>query len=587
MVENSSTDYKPNSERISRHAAVLSCAAVLALLVQLSAGACLAGGRTERYYDVRIAGNTALASREIRELLPADTADGFVLEDLEAALPSVADRYKRLGYWGAELSLTVDADAGCPQLNIFEGDQVLLSHIGFEGNRVNSDAELSRRLSLRPGMVLTQEQLERDVESLLLLYGTQGYPFARVSPTGFRFADGLAFTLCVDEGEQVRLTGLQIEGNRTTRSGYIAWQIGMQSGVVYSSDFAAEGRSALERTGLFEEVGEFRVMRAGAVGEYHLLVPVTEKRVNQFSGVLGYGSEPRIVSGALDLVLGNIGGSGRRAALHWYRRDHSRSQFRVSYTHPWILGVPAELIARVGHEVDDPTYLLTSFSLGVGSGLRRGLEQAVLFGFERTVYGNSNIIRRDKTTVSLEIGSGGTVADGTAGIPPARLRGEVRLGSVREVRPSGTTTGRSAALHVDGSIVPARWNTWAWRLDFSAGKAYDSEGVIKPDDLFRVGGTRTLRGYREEQFKVESYGLLRAELHYGFSGGASVYPFVNCAAFTSSRYLGETAGWSFKCGYGVGLGVPSRMGFVTVGIGCSQKDPLHQAKMHVAIEKQF
>jgi outer membrane protein insertion porin family len=540
------------------------------------------------WYDVRVEGNSALSSREILETTGVDVASGISLEELTGALPGVANRYGSLGYWQAELSTSIDSDEDCLVITVDEGSLVLLSEVLVEGNRVFNELELRQVLTLRPGMVLTRNGLEQDIAALLEFYEQQGYPFAVVIPEKFSLNDGLQFTLRVEEGEEVRLAGIHVTGNTTTKSSFIARQMDIRGGQKYTRDHMETARAALWRTGLFDQIGEFGVGRVPNSDEFQLIVPVVEKQVNRFSGILGYGSDPKTVSGMLDLALGNVGGKGRKVGLHWFRRNRSRSQFRASYTHPWIVGFPVELIARFRHEVDDPNYLLTAASLGVGSGLREGMKRALLVGFERTVYGHDGLVRRDKTSLVLEIGYGKPSLYRSDSLRRANVHGAAQYSSVEEVSTSGTRNGSNVRLSIDGSVAPLARERWICVLDFSGGKSYDSQGLIRPDDLFRIGGTQTLRGFREEQFRVESYAIVRAELHRLFIGNAgSLYPFVDCAAYTGSKYLGDTAGWRTKCGYGVGLGMPSRMGVVTVGIGCAGSWILDNAKLHLAVEKAF
>jgi len=588
VTESWFTGSRPSSGRFSKAAAWI----VLAFSIALGSADPAHGGdprdsSVRLSSGVEIRGNRVLTEREIREVMGLGAESGSGLGGLQDALRRLEDEYRSLGYWGAGFKLERDRTSGKPVLWIQEGNRIVVEEVEIKGNRAVPEERLRALMRLRSGRALTAKDLEADIEGILRYYEENGFPFAGVRPTGFTLAGGLRFALDVDEGPRVRIGGVVFEGNETAKSDYLLRQSGFEPGETYSASRMEEARAALENTGLFEALGDFRLVRSPTGRDFDLIVPVVERRVNEFSGALGYGGGPGVISGVVDLLLGNISGRGRKAAVHWFRADETYSRFSLSYLHPWPLGLPVQVSGKLKHEVDEPSYIANSLSLGLGSGLRGRLTRTVSFRVEQTVYGTEGLIRRDKKDVVLDV-EWKSMRKPAFRALSGRAYGSAEYGLVREASEDGSRAGRTIEVAAGGVVGIPFGAAWGCALDLRGAMAYDSGGPVKPDELFRLGGASSLRGFREEQFRVERYVLSRTELHYFFAGpSGSGYAFADAAVFQPSRCLGGPAGGQVEGGYGFGISAPSRIGSLRVEVGASARGLSEGVKLHVSVKRRF
>lgn len=272
---------------------------------------------------------------------------------------------------------------------------------------------------------------------------------------------------------------------------------------------------------------------------------------NRFSAALGYaGGE---VLGELSLSLRNPWGRGRRLEARWSRRS-SCTELNLSYREPRALGLPLSLKGEFEGKLRER---YSNLSGSVSASLPAGpAEVGMSVGRERTV--------RD----SVGEGAWGL------GFGLTYTKGHLRVASEAWWYP-GREEG--ARLRVGADVE--------WRRPVAHGLAIVGglhfravEGRrLSPYDLIPLGGARSLRGYREEQFRGRRVLWTKLELRRGLGGGSFTFPFLD---------IGYVRG-RVRLGYGVGLRLETKVGLVGVDYGLSPGDGPLQGKVHLSLEGRF
>jgi outer membrane protein assembly factor BamA len=113
--------------------------------------------------------------------------------------------------------------------------------------------------------------------------------------------------------------------------------------------------------------------------------------------------------------------------------------------------------------------------------------------------------------------------------------------------------------------------------------------LVDESDLIRLGGFRTLRGYRENQVMGSVVGW--ANLEYRFLAGRRTYLFGFADAGYYRRPADEMQGVvfaeAFKLGFGVGARLDTALGNIGVSVAIGQGDSIGMAKIHVGLINDF
>jgi outer membrane protein insertion porin family len=472
-----------------------------------------------------------------------------------------------------------------------------------EGNRYLDQRAVQALMDLRPGKVFRAELLEADLDRLLTAYENEGYPYCQVQVADFRISSGdaLDFQLDIQEGQQVRIQAVEPEGNAITRATVIQREMGIRQGDLFSQRALERGRRRLQRLGFFHQVGEIEVLPGSQPDLAVLRVPVEEGRTNRIDGVVGYqpASDDRdgYFTGLVDLSFRNLMGTGRRVEASWSRRDPLSSRLRFGYQEPWLLGLPVTVGGFIQQINQDSSYAQTSLGLEATTFLGEHLVAGVLFGSERIIpdsRGGQGLPNSRTYSAGLRLEL--DVRDDLLAPRRGGRYGTTVRHRFKENRATATYQPvqkdvQSTEFTADLEQYQQLFRHQVVVLGVHLGEIRSDEDVVPLNEQFKLGGARTLRGYREEQFHGSR--ILWANLEYRYMLGRHswAFLFLDGGHYLYRRQNPLTEALEDvsdeKVGYGLGLRVESRLGILGVDYGLGEGDGLTEGKVHFGLLNEF
>jgi hemolysin activation/secretion protein len=114
----------------------------------------------------------------------------------------------------------------------------------------------------------------------------------------------------------------------------------------------------------------------------------------------------------------------------------------------------------------------------------------------------------------------------------------------------------------------------------------DGPAPVPESELYEFGGARTLRGYREAQFRGDRVAFGGVEYRYGNPLGARLYGFVDVGANGLRPAVGP-AQREVHVGYGVGLRAGLANGIFDLAFGLGEERSFADAKVHASLSQRF
>ena len=115
-----------------------------------------------------------------------------------------------------------------------------------------------------------------------------------------------------------------------------------------------------------------------------------------------------------------------------------------------------------------------------------------------------------------------------------------------------------------------------------------------PLELFTLGGSESLRGYREDQFRGTVVALASLEYRLLLGRVSRIFPFVDLGYYyRPCTTAAEDDGYRVRTesdivvGYGFGLRVDSRAGVLGLDYGLGRGDGVRDGKVHLRMENLF
>ncbi len=515
-----------------------------------------------------------------------------VADEPVEALESVINSYlTQFGYFTPVSRFSGHRDT----LYITPGDRAVVGAIDLKPEQFPQRTSIQRQADGFTGEPFSQPEIELWIAGVLEAFEHDGRPFAEIQLDSIKVRSendlpevDLFFSF--SETDEVTLFAINIEGNRETRDRIIYRQAGVFPGDRFSRERIDNIRPRLLRTGLFRSVAEpeLQIDRRGGT----LLLRVEESRFNSFDGIVGYvptdGGEG-FFTGLAHIVMRNLFGTMRRVEFRWQRETELTQELFFGYREPYVAGFPVSAAGSFKQRQQDTTYIQTRTRVNVATDVFRQFTVGVSYEYESVIPSVDVIVQRVRESSSNLLGidfSYDTRDDRYAPQSGMVYLTEYQTGRLTRQTGNGDATETLRRFAIDSELFISPASRQVIKIGVHGREVQLDDYQIS--DLFRFGGTRTLRGYSEGQFTGSR--VAWSNLEYRFMTGQRSYLF---GFFDSGYYYVPSVDQqqlereSFEYGYGVGLQVETAIGLISVGFGFGKDDTFSTGKIHLGVINEF
>lgn len=572
----------------------LACAArvVLALLALLALAAPLAraGARLE------LAG-WPLARGEAEALAaPALRAPGDSLAAANAAA-RLAVHLQDRGW----LDARVDASWSAPpdpawRVAVTPGGRRRWSAIELIAPAADS-AALASDLALRAGEPASAPALRDAMARAIDAADARGHAWASLTLTSWdEDSAGVHVRLTGTLGPRVIVDELRLEGLAVTRADVAEKAMGRLRGLPYNPSSARAATQRLEQLGVFERV-EYRGLAGGGDWTRGVLDwRVVEPRYNRFEGAVGVQGGGTVV-GLAKLELGNLLGSARSTSLSWQSRGKGLTDFGARYVEPMLFGRALRWEGALQQQIQDTVF--TRFRVGMRARLALGARDRIEAAFEQehVVQPHADVRDADAQNTSFAIEHDGR-DDARTPRRGALARIEAtQTFSRRTLRPVGGEPAAKAdvsgaAARFEGEAHARLGRAAGVALEASAAGRFDGRRVLGEWERSPVGGSASLRGHDEEEYRVDRFALTRLEWRWFLGAPGQRLALFWDHAVMETRLAADSTGASrlrreSADGVGVGLRLPTAGGDVDLDYGLAPGRGFLEGKIHLRLVTAF
>ncbi len=559
---------------------------------------------------VEFSGNHHFSSGQL--LKRSGLRSGIVCNDqiIRAANRNIILAYKHDGFLYARIDSVSLEKINDREINlkwyISEDKSFRLGQIDIHNDIFSRETVLDQ-LDLKMGDIYREELLEAEFKQLGLFFARRGYPLAVIKPGQVQLQRSTGFytvnlPLIVEEGRQIKINEFSISGNHITRDKVILRELGIQPGDLYDQDKLDLLPQNLNRLGFFKNVRVPAVLIKDSVTTL-LRIEVEEGNTTTFDGIVGYipaatGQSDRqgYFTGLIQLGFRNLFGTGRRFDVYWKKPDQYSDEFRLFYEEPWVFNLPVNLGLALERVVRDTIYIDRSYSLS--STIRFSSNFHVkLQLISKSIIPDSSasrILRLTNNSVvtgdlGLEYDSRDQPYNPRHGLlyhayyseglkknnGPLYLLQEDSLAS-RE-RLQSIRLDLAYFINLSGNQVLA--------ANFVGKRISSNKNQLQLSDHFWLGGTTTLRGYRENQFHGETISWCNLEYRFLTGRDSRIFIFNDWGYY----YYQDTAGKheDLLPAYGLGLRFRTPLGILGVDYGLGRGDTFSTGKIHFSVVNTF
>lgn len=506
-----------------------------------------------------------------------------------------------------EIEGTVTEDTSAVNFSVLidEGQPAGIRSINYYNANSADSSILNNELNYLLDEKFNKYSLETAVARILDEYENIGFPFANITinsivveedSTGI-FVD---INIALEKDQKSTIDKIEIIGNEKTNNLVITRTARIFPPEVYSQSKVESIPKKLNRLRFFEPVN-VPSFYFNSQNEGVLQITVKEKETNNFDGIVGYvpgdDNEPGFFTGFLNISLRNLFGTGRAAAFRWQKENRFSQELEIKYLEPWVLSYPFNVSLGYFQRKQDTTYVQSKFEGAVEFLATDDISASLIFATESviptendnnifTVF-NSSII---STGIKLSIDSRDDVYAPTEGLffVNSYLYSNKSInGPEQFITPETKTDINLQRFELDFSYFIEIFNR---QVVAAAVHAREMRGdIFEISDYYRLGGTSTLRGYRENQFLGNRTFWSNLEYRYLLTPRTFAFLFFDTGYYlrNEDQSKGITELSDFKYGYGLGLNLETGLGILSVSFALGEGDSFGQGKVHFGIVNEF
>jgi outer membrane protein assembly factor BamA len=557
--------------------------------------------------DVKFVGANAISSIDLLEYFKPINFPASDTSHIKAALSSIQERYFSEGYLLFKLdSFSITGESVSQTLTIYmsEGPHLIIGKLLISGNEFFKYDEVTGEMNTHVGKPLDQDELQKDLDYIINKYNSSGFPLAKVRIDSIFIyhglgGDSLAIALNIQEGDRFRIDAIRIEGNTETKDYVISRAMRIRLGTYYDAEEMANAKQRLQKLGFFQSVSDPEIFESGDTAG--VLVRVVDGNTNTFDGVIGYVpsqlGQSGYFTGMIDISMLNLFGTGRKFRAMWHQETKLTQQLEVGYAEPYIFGWPINAEFDFSQRQQDTTSVTRNFGV------------TGVFMFSDDFNGNASISTLSTTPLQnvsnnyfvyessvLNLGLGITFDTRDDIYSPRHgvlYETQIQLGQKKIYGPSQLITPDTKLLNytqhlgIDLSVFHEFFPRQILAVGVHGEQVTGTE--LDQSDMYRLGGTNTIRGYIENQFIATRAAWANVEYRLATGRESFFFGFLDAGyIFRQSDPIANVPASSLTIyGYGVGAQVETGIGILKASYALGRGDSFVEGKIHFGIVNQF
>jgi len=556
-------------------------------------------------YNIDVKGSKAFGSSDIISWTGI-TLGSKPFKGIEDSVKSkLARNFASRGYINSTFDVTlIVIDSMKANLKIFvkDGEPAYVNKIIFENANASDSIDVIPLFDFMEGQIFNKYDIEDNIGNILTLYENSGYPFIKVIiPSVYLYSDSSSgkcyadVRLKIDRGTKNKIDKIEIAGNKKTKDYVITRELRIKTGEVYSQKKIEELPDRLNRLRFFDPVNTPSFF-LNSKNEGVLVVNIKEKETNNFDGILGYipgaNNQPGYLTGLVNINLRNLFGTGRIASIKWQQIDRFSQALELHYLEPWFLGYPFNLTGSLVQTKQDSSYVQRTFEGSVEFLASEDFSASLLLSSEVVIPTiNDNYVPPVFNSSSLTTGV--NLKYDTRDDPYAPTRGILfnNLDSYSKKTIKGpasliTSTTQTKIdlqrIQIDLGLYYSFFKRQVVAFGIHGRELLGTSFEIS--DLYRLGGTSTLRGYLENQFLGSRIAWSNLEYRFLLARRSYIFTFFDAGYYFNAAVDIQE---DYRLGYGFGLSIETGLGVLGVSFALGKGDSFSQGKIHFGIINEF
>jgi outer membrane protein assembly factor BamA len=457
--------------------------------------------------------------------------------------------------------------------------------------------------------LLSYQQWVHLSERMLGSAENRGYPFASVQLDSIQAESGqMRASISFQRGPVIVFDSLLLSGNARVKARFLATYLNILPKQLYSQQKLPQANRLLTQLPYLQlrQPATVRFFEEKA----YVKIDVDSRKTNQFDGIIGFlpnqeASNQLLITGDVKLKLNNLFGMGRGIHFQWQQIRPASPLLYLEYTHPILFGTRLELRANFDLLKQDTSFLNVNRRFTLGYPLGGAGKLSATVGLRTSSLSNSAQYKNETGLPAssdvnyLSYGLSferNTLDDYFYPRRGFRLLLQAEVGNKKIIKNPFLDQQVYEGLTlntIQTSVRAAAQQYYSLSsksvLLLRIQAAHLANPYLFYNDLYRLGGLNSLRGFNENTFFASTYTVGTVEYHF-FTDDTSYLLLCYDQAWLSAQTV-QGKQQDTPLGLGAGISFSTRAGafnlIYSMGKSANQEFGLTYSKIHLGFVSIF
>lgn len=454
------------------------------------------------------------------------------------------------------------------------------------------------------------KEVAKSFEKIISYYENNGFPFASVNLDSVEIKDNsISAVLNVQKGKLFKIDSITIIGNAKVNKQFLYKYLSIKPNMPFNEESIKSISNKVKQLPFVTEKQAQLVRLTNKTNT--LILFLDKKNASQFDGIIGFlpdaTTKKTVVTGDVKLkIVNGIFRNGETFDIQWRRLQSQTTDGKARITYPYLFATPVGIDYSIKIYKLDTTFIDINNNIGLQYYFS-GLNNFKVFYKQR----NTNLISTSGYSLITTLPQFADITTKSYGLgfylEKLNYKYNPRKGIVVNINvQTGNRTIkknpkvnelaysnlllRSSQYQVESDLniyVPI-YNNTILRFGLQGNSVFGNSTIFK-NELFRIGGLRTLRGFDEESIYASTYVIPTLEYRFLFAQNSNLFLFAEGAWYentSNNLYLKDT-----PLSVGAGINFETKAGILNLNYAIGNQfgsgfDP-RSGKIHFGLTALF
>ncbi len=461
---------------------------------------------------------------------------------------------------------------------------------------------------------INYNKLTQIKNNLIQYYENIGYPFVSVQLKNISINNNLIKAdLQLTKNNLFTIDSIYIKGNAKISPNYIYKYIDIKHNDLYNEKKIKEINSRLNELKFIQISKPYEVTFTKDKSDIYLYLD--KKNANQFNGIIGFmpknekNNNKLSLTGQVKLLLLNSLGKGETFFIHWNKLEKTSQELTTNIIYPYIFSSPVGIDFNFNLFKQDTSYLTINTNFGLQFLLKRNNYIKTYFetknskllsitniindnilknaDFNTTIYGlsykfgNLNYQLNPRTGFDILI---------NFGIGEKKIKKNAKL--PESIYDNYDLKTSQTKAYSDISYYFPVYKNMIIKIQNQSGIISNISNTNKQllnNELFKIGGLNTIRGFDEKSILASSYSIIKLEYRYLFEQNSNFVLFFDGAYYEKQNETKLISDIPFDFGFGINFQTKAGIFTASYALGKQFNQPIkiNNAKINFGYINKF